>query len=855
MKPLTVFTAVLVVALAVPAWAQDYEDEPGQGVARLSLVNGEVTVRRGDTGELIAGERNAPLVARDHVITDNGARAEVQLDWANMIRLAGSTEVRMAELEDGNFLLQVDEGTVTFSVLRDSDTLVEISTPLISVRPTQKGNYRITVRPDGSTEVTVRSGEAEIFTSSRTEVLRPGRTLVARGDPNDPDSIVHVAIGRDDWDRWNEDRDRDLTRSDSYKYVSRDIYGADDLAGHGRWVYDSPYGWVWVPHVAVGWAPYRVGRWAWVNYYGWTWVSSDPWGWAPYHYGRWYNAPRYGWVWYPGPVAYRHYWRPALVGFFGWGSGVSVNLTFGFGNVGWVPLGPYEVYRPWYGRRPATVVNNITVVRNVNIVNTYVNAKSIKGYSGVTSVSSRDFGKKHVAVNNFLHATDRDLGKAGQIRGHVPLEASRESHRYSDRQVNTRNIPNRGPDRQFVRRDSPAGGRGEGRPGQNNGSQSAARAREEAPANPPSALRREPTGGSRAGAGPSAPASRRIESPTERADQPRAQRGGSAQADAAPNATNGRGNSGNRGNDDNRGNAQVRNADRGSEVNSRMSAGQAARRTEVPAPRVDSPSRTETPSRISRENPVSAQRGGNNAPQAETSANAPNGRGNGGDRNDSNRGNGQIQNTERRSDVNSRMSAGQAARRTEVPARVEPPSRNENPSRVENRAPNPEPRTESPVRRGPEVRSGGQSPIQPANNGRIEARPAPRTDNPPAARRAPEESPIPRATPAPPAGNDRQSSVFRPNGGNRGNGGGNGGGNPGGGGGGGPAVRSAPQERSAPAPSPAPAPPPAAERSSEQRQPSAIRGNGGSQRGSSDDNGSSGQASSENSQGRGRGRR
>src|SRR5688572_22862370 len=98
-------TVVLLGALSVSAWAQDSVDEPGQGVARISLLKGDVTVRRGDSGELIAAELNAPLVALDHVLTDADSRAEIQFDWANMARLAPDTEIRLAELGDRDFLI------------------------------------------------------------------------------------------------------------------------------------------------------------------------------------------------------------------------------------------------------------------------------------------------------------------------------------------------------------------------------------------------------------------------------------------------------------------------------------------------------------------------------------------------------------------------------------------------------------------------------------------------------------------------------------------------------------------------------------------------------------------------------
>jgi hypothetical protein len=433
MRPI-VLPFLLLGALALPAVeaaAQDDGDAPDQGVARISLLSGEVSVRRGDTGEVIDAELNAPLVTLDHVLTNTNARAEIQLDWANMIRLGPESGIRMAELADRRFRVELSEGMMTLRVLRDSNGRLEISTPTASLRPKDKGTYRILVRQDFSTEVTVRSGNMDVFVGDQFSNLRSGQALVIDGDPTNPQRSFVSAAPRDDWDIWNESRDRDLERSDSYKYVSRDIYGADDLHGHGRWVYDSPYGWVWAPYVAVDWAPYRAGRWVWASYYGWTWVSTDAWGWAPYHYGRWYQAPRYGWVWYPGPVNVRYYWRPALVGFFGWGDSVGVRVGFGFGNVGWVPLAPYEVYRPWYGRNNVTIVN---VIRNVNVVNTYRNGRDVRGRNAFTAVHADDFGRRRTNVYDFVRTNDRSPSRVVDTRSRGGFDNTpRQNPRDDDR--------------------------------------------------------------------------------------------------------------------------------------------------------------------------------------------------------------------------------------------------------------------------------------------------------------------------------------------------------------------------------------------------------------------------------------
>src|SRR3954467_5611117 len=65
----------------------------------------------------------------------------------------------------------------------------------------------------------------------------------------------------------------------------------DNLSPYGDWIQDPHYGYVWAPHVSVGFRPYySSGYWV-MTEYGNTWVSRYPWGWAPFHYGRWMYDP------------------------------------------------------------------------------------------------------------------------------------------------------------------------------------------------------------------------------------------------------------------------------------------------------------------------------------------------------------------------------------------------------------------------------------------------------------------------------------------------------------------------------------------------------------------------------------
>jgi len=453
---ITGFSAALLVALAVaglsirgqepeysqpPSYPQQNPQFEGQsqqdlaadqqhGVARLSIVQGDVNVKRADSGALVAAVINAPLMAGDHLQTSPGSRAEVELDSANLVRLAPNTDLGFADLEYHRYQLQLAAGTIQYRVLRNQDAQIEIDTPSIAAKPLQTGEYRIAVLDDGTTQITVRSGELEIYSPRGSEQIGAGKTVLVRGDPSDPEFLTEAEIPRDQFDDWCANRDQTLLASRSYQYVSPDVNGAADLDAYGQWV-PSQYGTVWAPQPPyAGWSPYSDGEWIWEPYYGWTWVDYAPWGWAPYHYGRWFWNAGYGWCWWPGPIGVHVYWAPALVGFFGWG---GFGVGFG-GGIGWVALAPYEVLHPWWGHGFYAGYYSRTWVsynmwRNVDVMRIYRNA-AIRG--GAMIASYDRFGHPG---ERFSPATIGQLRQANLFRGAMPLAPTRASLQFSMRRA------------------------------------------------------------------------------------------------------------------------------------------------------------------------------------------------------------------------------------------------------------------------------------------------------------------------------------------------------------------------------------------------------------------------------------
>ena len=126
---------------------------------------------------------------------------------------------------------------------------------------------------------------------------------------------------------------------------------------------------------------------------------------------------------------------------------MGVGIGFGYANVGWVPLAPREVYRPWYGRP------GVSVVANVNVANEYRNAHFDHA---ITSVRSGDFGRGAIRNDNFVRPSMSEIARGGAVRGALPLTPAHDSFRMSDRAVNTQGMPRTNQSQRFFSRTSSA---------------------------------------------------------------------------------------------------------------------------------------------------------------------------------------------------------------------------------------------------------------------------------------------------------------------------------------------------------------------------------------------------------------
>jgi hypothetical protein len=344
--------ALLLLAAAGLTGAAFANDLPGR-VGRVAEIEGTVWMRDGDDRddrEWVAARRNRPLTERDHLATDNDGRAELHIG-SSTLRIGPATEIEFVELDDERVSVAVHRGSVALRV-RSDDVADELT--LVAddgrLRPLRAGHYRLDVEP-ASSFAHAWSGEARFEGPDSALVIEAGQRAEFWRESDGRTHYSWAREGSDDFGAWALGRDREEMRYAGSRYVSPEMTGAVELDRYGRWDRHPEYGSIWYPQsVGAGWAPYRDGHWAWVAPWGWTWVDDAPWGFAPFHYGRWVNwQGRWGWT--PGGYVARPAYAPALVAWLG-GGNVSVGISIGGPTVGWVPLAPFEVYRPYYAYSP-----------------------------------------------------------------------------------------------------------------------------------------------------------------------------------------------------------------------------------------------------------------------------------------------------------------------------------------------------------------------------------------------------------------------------------------------------------------------------------------------------------------------
>ena len=340
---------VSLFLLSAACWSDDLESNANEikyydnaKVVRIKNVEGEGFVQRSYEEGNEEATANLPLFEKDTVGTTEG-RLAIYLGRLNYLRLNGDSVVvleKIPQLRKTDLTVRLEQGDIYLDIENlDREKEIEVQTPDCGVFLMDKGVYRISVKPDSLTEVVVMEGIAEVAGRESSRNVRENQKIVmARGEVEERPYYFY-ASDKDDFDRWNDDQNRELgyARYSTSRYLQSGYEDYEyDMSRSGRWSYMSEFNsYVWIPYAAnADWRPYSNGRWVWNPYYGYVWTSYDTCGWFTHHYGRWHWNYAYGWYWIPS-----YHWSPAWVSWF-WDDNYY----------GWCPLS-------WWNR-PVIIINN-----------------------------------------------------------------------------------------------------------------------------------------------------------------------------------------------------------------------------------------------------------------------------------------------------------------------------------------------------------------------------------------------------------------------------------------------------------------------------------------------------------------
>jgi hypothetical protein len=371
--PHLTIVAVVVAVLAgvgVALWMKKEPTASAESVpnaARIQRVEGDVALNNGlaagdnsQADQWYTATENQPFSVGDRIYTRDNSRASLAFTGRNFARLNPNTSLDVLSLGDERTQLALRDGSAMFDVgYIPSGGLFEVATPYGAVDLQEPGLYNVGI-DNGQVLVSVLSGLAQVVGLGGSGQISKGEMLTLIGSTA-ADVVLSQLDGRDagylvddyysyQYPRYYDGRYRDYNayvsdpyyfdpyrRNASYQYANSYIPGLYDLDYYGDWQNLNGYGYAWSPRVDAGWMPYQSGYWMTDYPYGPTWVSSEPWGYAPYHYGRWaFVGDR--WYWVPESTRATPIYSPALVAF----------VPFGENEIGWVPLGPGDVYVPHY---------------------------------------------------------------------------------------------------------------------------------------------------------------------------------------------------------------------------------------------------------------------------------------------------------------------------------------------------------------------------------------------------------------------------------------------------------------------------------------------------------------------------
>lgn len=289
-------------------------------IVRLSYIEGDVQLDRGDGGGYIRAFLNMPLVEGASLWTKEDARAEIEFEDGSTVRLVPDSIVYFSELRlrsDGSraTALELKDGSGYFNVKKQDHDTFRVTADLREVALEKNSEFRMMRdlrRQPPELSVAVIKGEVRFVTEDGQRIAVKKNETITVDFEDAGRYFLAKGIAEEAHDYWNREREAD--RVELARKAQQGLIYVADLQRYGTYFDVAGYGRVWRPAaVSFSWDPFSNGNWVWYPGSGYVWVSDYVWGWTPFRYGSWVHIGGRGWCWQPAVVYTTWVPRPVIV--------------------------------------------------------------------------------------------------------------------------------------------------------------------------------------------------------------------------------------------------------------------------------------------------------------------------------------------------------------------------------------------------------------------------------------------------------------------------------------------------------------------------------------------------------------
>jgi len=207
--------------------AQEY-DYINRSFARLSYITGNTFIQNVSDLAYKEGIVNMPVMEGDRVGTTNG-RAEIYMRNGTYLRLDNNTKIDFLNIPNqGNDMTQVRlwAGNIYFSIGKlEKEKNIEIHTSDVSFYILDRGLYRIDIKENSKTIISVFQGMVEAASESGSVLIKESQKMeIVQGNfTSRPESFSTAAD--DNFNRWSEYRDSQVRKRMMNDYLPEQLDG------------------------------------------------------------------------------------------------------------------------------------------------------------------------------------------------------------------------------------------------------------------------------------------------------------------------------------------------------------------------------------------------------------------------------------------------------------------------------------------------------------------------------------------------------------------------------------------------------------------------------------------------------